>query len=184
MSIVKYILLCYNYITHVRSVHMKYIKRKLFWRSTHNHKSVYVKTWNEVDLDYYAFIKSIANEGFHQIAVNAEMMVGLVSLIAENSNWSISNIDMMEEDDELNEELQALIKRTKSNRGTYITLIDTLKELVEESSLEIKRIYIEAKFNDVYEDLFVQINGLCGVSGIDTEVEQKVASYIEEYMNR
>ena len=112
------------------------------------------------------------------------MMVGLISLIAQNSNWSISQIDMMEDDEELDEELKTLIKRTQSNRGTYMTLINTLNHLVEESSLEIKRIYIESKLNDVNEDMFIQINGLCGVSDIGTELERKVITYIEEYMNR
>ena len=163
---------------------MRYIKRKLFWKNAQNYKNVCVKTWDESDLDYYAFIKSIADEGFHQVAVNAEMMVGLISLIAQNSNWFISKIEMMEDDEELNAELQTLIQRTKSNRGAYITLIDTLTELVEESSLEIKRIYIETKLSYDYEDMFIQINGLCGVTKIETEVEQKVTNYIEEYMNK
>ena len=163
---------------------MRYIKRKLFWKNAQNYKNVCVKTWDESDLDYYAFIKSIADEGFHQVAVNAEMMVGLISLIAQNSNWFISKIEMMEDDEELNAELQTLIQRTKSNRGDYIKLIDTLTELVEESSLEIKRIYIETKLSYDYEDMFIQINGLCGVTKIETEVEQKVTNYIEEYMNK
>ena len=163
---------------------MKQIKQKLFWKSIQDYKNICAISWDESELDYYAFIKNIVDEGFHQVAVNAEMMVGLISLIAQNSNWSISQIDMMEDDEELDEELQTLIKRTQSNRGTYITLINTLNHLVEESSLEIKRIYIESKLNDVYEDMFIQINALCGVSDIGTELERKVITYIEEYMNR
>lgn len=163
---------------------MKQIKQKLFWKSVQDYKNICAIPWDESELDYYAFIKNIVDEGFHQVAVNAEMMVGLISLIAQNSNWSISQIDMMEDDEELDEVLQTLIKRTQSNRGTYITLINTLNHLVEESSLEIKRIYIESKFNDIYEDMFIQINGLCGESDIGTELERKVITYIEEYMNR
>lgn len=163
---------------------MKQIKQKLFWKSVQDYKNICAISWDESELDYYAFIKKIVDEGFHQVAVNAEMMVGLISLIAQNSNWSISQIDMMEDDEELDEVLQTLIKRTQSNRGTYITLINTLNHLVEESSLEIKRIYIESKLNDIYEDMFIQINGLCGGSDIGTELERKVITYIEEYMNR
>lgn len=163
---------------------MKQIKQKLFWKSVQDYKNICAIPWEESELDYYAFIKKFVDEGFHQVAVNAEMMVGLISLVAQNSNWSISQIDMMEDDEELDEELQTLIKKTQSNRGTYITLINTLNHLVEESSLEIKRIYIVSKLNDMYEDMFIQINGLCGVSDIGTEVERKVTTYIEEYMNR
>ena len=156
---------------------MKYTKRKFFWKSIDNYKKVYVKTWNDSNIDYYAFIKSIVDEGFHQIAVNSEMMVDVISLVAQNLDCSISKIDMMEEDEELNEELKEIIEKTHLNRGAYTALIGRLKELVEESSLEIK-------LNDIYEDFFIQINGLCGVSKLDTEVEKKVIKYIEEYMNR
>ena len=112
------------------------------------------------------------------------MMVDMISLVAQNLDCSISKIDMMEEDEELKEELQEMIEKTNLNRGAYTALIGRLKELVEESSLEIKRMYIETKLNDIYEDFFIQINGLCGVSKLDTEVENKVTKYIEEYMNR
>lgn len=163
---------------------MKYTKRKFFWKSIDNYKKVYVKTWNDSNIDYYAFIKSIVDEGFHQIAVNSEMMVDVISLVAQNLDCSISKIEMMEEDEELKEELQEMIEKTNLNRGAYTALIGRLKELVEESSLEIKRMYIETKLNNIYEDFFIQINGLCGVSKLDTKVENKVTNYIEEYMNR
>lgn len=112
------------------------------------------------------------------------MMINLISLVAKDLCLSVLKIDMLEEDEELNDELEAIIASTKSNRGLYITLIDTLKELVEDSSLEIKRLNLNYSSNGICESFYIQINGLYGVSESDTELEKVVTNYIEEYMNK
>lgn len=163
---------------------MNYIKKKYFWRNTQGYKSVYGKTWDESEIEYYNFIKSFKDNGYHQIAINTEMMINLISLVAKDRCLSVLKIDMLEEDEELNDELEAIIASTKSNRGLYITLIDTLKELVEDSSLEIKRLNLNYSSNGICESFYIQINGLYGVSESDTELEKVVTNYIEEYMNK
>ncbi len=162
---------------------MKYIKKKIFWNNIENEKIIHTIRWDETEMEYYAFIKSNIDEGYHQVVVNSEMMLGLVSLCAKKSNWSIVQIEMMEEDEEMKQELASLIDDTRDNKGAYLSLLEILKTLLEDDSIDIKRIYIQAKYEKQYENFFIQVNGLIGESSDNADCEKEVLNYIREYMN-
>ena len=74
-------------------------------------------------------------------------------------------MEFVEEDDDLQQEINALLSLIEQNSGYLIELLDKLKFLSEKSSIDLKRIYVkgeDAENNPVL--FFVQSNGIIGIN--------------------
>ena len=142
---------------------MKYYKEKIFWKNIQDSKECFVEEWQETTEDYYSFVRRQTLQKHHQVAVTSDMMLELISEVATDPKINISKIEMLEENSEDEAFVNKLINDSKTNRLLLINLIEKLRYLSEDSSVEIKRAYfVEKTDNDLNNIVFVQVNGLIG----------------------
>ena len=107
-------------------------------------------------------------------------MLAYIEDIAPMSNIQIEKIEMMEEDDELTQKIDDLVSRCVTNRGTIVELIKTLRYLDEESSVDIKRIYLreEQEGNTILG--YIQVNGIIGISAPNSRMMDALLRCVKE----
>lgn len=155
------------------------MKYKAFWKSVNDEKQVEFIEWDESTQDYYAFIKECIEQGFYQISITGEMMIGILSRIAYENSILVANIEFMEDDCEENQQINTIIAESNINRGKLAKVIDMLRYLEDEETVEIKRMTFMEKDG---ESEFVQVNGLISASNPEAELLQIVKKYIKEYI--
>lgn len=155
------------------------MKYKAFWKSVNDEKQVEFIEWDESAQDYYAFIKECIEQGFYQISITGEMMIGILSRIAYENSILVANIEFMEDDCEENQQINTIIAESNINRGKLAKVIDMLRYLEDEETVEIKRMTFMEKDG---ESEFVQVNGLISASNPEAELLQIVKKYIKEYI--
>ena len=162
---------------------MKYNKEKLFWIARNASKDVVCIPWDEQKEEYYTFVKREVSSGYHQLSITSEIMLKIISTFILLGNWSVDKIEMMEEDYELCRVLDNLIEKSQSHPETIISLSDYIRTIVEESSIEIKRVYLSGrgKDNKLYA-FFIQVNGIIGVYNKNDLMIGKIREIIREYI--
>lgn len=160
---------------------MKYQKEKLFWIARNASKDVACITWDE-KIEYYSFVKSVLKDGYHQISVASELMLQIISDFCGEENWKIDKIEMMEEDFDLRNQLEDLIVKCKANPATILKITQYLEDIVEESSIEIKRVYFSRRDQEnKLSSFYIQVNGIVGVSQPKV-INDKLCACIREYI--
>ena len=162
---------------------MKYNKEKLFWIARNASKEVVCLPWDEQKEEYYSFVKREVASGYHQLSITSEIMSKIISQFILLGNWSVDKIEMMEEDSELCADLDSLIDASQSRPESIIELLDYIRTIVEESSIEIKRVYLSGRDNNnkLYA-FFIQVNGIIGVYNKNDLVIDKICEIIREYV--
>ena len=158
---------------------MKYSKEKIFWKKKSDEKKVFFAEYDE-NKDYYSFVRKMIEEKCHQIAITTDIMLAYIEDIAPMSNIQIEKIEMMEEDDELTQKIDDLVSRCVTNRGTIVELIKTLRYLDEESSVDIKRIYLreEQEGNTILG--YIQVYGIIGISAPNSRMMDALLRCVKE----
>jgi hypothetical protein len=114
--------------------------------------------------DYYKFVRNYSDAGYYQVILNSTIMLEILKEYFITRKFDIIDIALMEEDNDSCEEIRYLITEINKNRDKFIYLIEKLRFLNDNSSIEIKR--IELKFhhdnNSIY--LYLQVNGIFGVN--------------------
>lgn len=160
---------------------MRYCKEKLFWKIEEDVKKVFFADYDD-NQEYYSFIKKMKEEKCHQITITSDIMLSYIEEIASINDISIEMIEMMEEDDELTQEIEVLVAKCKNNRGAIIELIKKLKHLDEESSVEIKRIYLRETNVEKNVLGYIQVNGIVGISGKNSRIIDALLHCVKEYL--
>ena len=155
------------------------MKYKAFWKNVDDRKQVEFIEWNENTQDYYAFIKECIEQGFYQISITGEMMIGILSRIAYENSIFVASIEFMEDDCEENQQINEIIAESNINRGKLAKVLDMLRYLEDEETVEIKRMTFMGKDG---ESEFVQVNGLMRVSNSDSVFMRLVKEYMKEYI--
>lgn len=162
---------------------MKYNKGKLYWVARYASKNVVCVPWDEQKEEYYTFVKREVASGCHQISITSEIMLKVIKQFVLLGNWSVDKIEMMEEDYELNEILNNLIENSHSCPKKIIELLDYIQTIVEESSIEIKRVYLSGRDNgNKLSAFFIQVNGIIGVYNNNDQVINILRHVIKEYI--
>lgn len=163
---------------------MKYEKYKLFWKTNDCKKDIQLISFDEESQDYYSFIKKCISDNLHQISLTAEIMLGYIAIISRVESIAIEKIELMEDDSEENEELNNLIELSRTNRGLFVDLLNRLRYLEDESSIEIKRVYFKEKTNNQKSELFyIQVNGLIGSTSREVPALNRLVEYLKETFN-
>lgn len=161
---------------------MKYNKEKIFWVARDTSKDVICVSWDEKE-EYYSFIKRNIAAGFHQISITSEIMLKIISTFLETSVWKIEKIEMMEEDEELISSLENMIDETRVNPGRILSLFNFLSTIIEDSSIEVKRIYLSGRDDGgTLRAMFVQVNGIIGIYNAKDEIHTKLSTIMREYI--
>ena len=138
-------------------------KAKLFWKRGDCVKKIIAVPYDD-KIDYYTFVKENHDSGFRQVIVTSEAMIWLIQKIIIGK-FRISEIEMAEDDDDLNQEISALLNLVKQNPVFLTELVSKLEFLAEKSSIEIQRIgFLGRTENGIAVQGFIQSNGLLGVS--------------------
>lgn len=142
---------------------MKYSKEKLFWKIEAKEKCFFLEEYDETK-DCYSFVKDMIDKKCHQIAITSDIMLDYIERIASIGNIYVDKIEMMEEDDELIQTIGELVSRCSSNRGNFVELVKRLRYLDEESSVDIKRVYLHEEKEGKQILGYIQVNGVVGIS--------------------
>lgn len=161
---------------------MKYKKEKIFWVARGPSKEVIFESWDEKE-EYYSFVKRNLASGYHQLSVPSEIMLEIISSFLESGTWGIDKIEMMEDDSELNSSLETIISSIETNPGKILSLFEYLNTIIEDSSIEVKRIYLSGRDeHGILRRVFIQVNGIIGVYNAVNEIHTKLSAIMREYI--
>ena len=109
-------------------------------------------------------------------------MIQLLRVSVIKKGFVIYKIEFAEEDCELENEIKNLLRNIENNPACFGDLINKIKFLSEQSSIDIRRVYIKGKYNGKFTpNFYIQSNGILGINaesyddlsnGISTLVER------------
>ncbi|MBK5244274.1 MAG: hypothetical protein JJE18_04485 [Eubacteriaceae bacterium] len=137
-----------------------------------------------VDRDYYSFVRNKRKLNYSQVIITSEMMISLIDYYFIERSASITSIELMEEDEEIEVDITRILSKMTNDRAYYSRLIELLRFVQDKSSIDVKKITIKNTEQDKQFQLYIQVNGLVGV---DEEFYQNETSEIgcrlESYIN-
>lgn len=134
--------------------------------------------------DYYSFVRNKRELSYNQVIITSNMMMDVLDYYFLERHASISNIELMESDDHLEQEIQNVLSKIDGDRAYYSKLIMLLNFIKEESSIDLKKISIKNRNKDDQFRLYIQVNGLIGVDeAVYNRESDKIAYILERYVN-
>ena len=156
-------------------------KAKLFWKNE-NDREIINSVFYDDSVEYYTFLRKCKSEGYRQVIVTTEIMIQLLRVSVIKKGFVIYKIEFAEEDCELENEIKNLLRNIENNPACFGDLINKIKFLSEQSSIDIRRVYIKGKYNGKFTpNFYIQSNGILGINaesyddlsnGISTLVER------------
>lgn len=141
---------------------MKFKKAKLFW--IENLKRIESIPYDG-DIEYYAFLRKYREKGYKQVVITSEIMIQIIKEAYLKNQYHVYKMEFVEEDDDLQQEINALLSLIEQNSGYLTELLDKLKFLSEKSSIDLKRIYVKGEDTESNPVVFfVQSNGIIGIN--------------------
>lgn len=155
---------------------ISYVRTKLFWKMDADARKIHCVSYDS-SIDYYAFLRNCHDQGYKQVIISSEIMIQLIREACLGKGYKITKIEFDEEDAELEEEIQVILRLMDDRNPAYFCdLVDKLNFLAERSSIGIKRVYIRGLYAEDYiESYFLQSNGIIG---INKESFSQISSYI------
>ena len=108
-------------------------------------------------------------------------MISIIKQFVLSDELSIYDIHLSEDDDDMQNEINNLLRLVESNPLHFIALIDRLSFLAESSSIDIQRIKLHGYTPNGHPvDFFIQSNGLIGINeDAFIDIQAKVIFVIE-----
>lgn len=126
-------------------------------------KSEYIKVdYSPQEDNYYAFLKKQYDIGMKQIVVTSNLMIKILKEYFLKRKFHIPRIEFMIDDFELSEEISYYLKKLTTNREYFALLLEKIHFLVEESSIDIRKIELADGTNGV--KLSIQVNGIWAIN--------------------
>ena len=92
-------------------------------------------------------------------------MIQIIKEAYLKNQYHVYKMEFVEEDDDLQQEINALLSLIEQNSGYLTELLDKLKFLSEKSSIDLKRIYVKGEDTESNPVVFfVQSNGIIGIN--------------------
>lgn len=152
---------------------MVYKHGKVFKKISLNESKLDIIDYTPSSDEYYSFVRKQKDAGFKQIIITSEMMIEVLNEYFLKRNFRISSIDFMIEDLSLEAEVARILEMIRDDRGYYNVLMDKLTFLLEETSIDIKKIELKWREKNHAMTLYIQVNGIFGISEGDFEKESK-----------
>ena len=153
------------------------IQAKLFL----NEKDLVVKEIPK-EKEYYTFVQEYIAKGYKQIIVPSDILVELLKYIFLSRDKSnIIAIEFLEEDEDFQEEINALIHKVNNeDRGYFVSLLDKIDYVAQEQTAEIKKIRFKYRIDSELIDISISINGLLNYrnSTIVTNELKEISQFI------
>lgn len=132
--------------------------------------------------DYYKFVKEYSDNGYFQVVLTSPIMISLLKTYFVRRKYSISKIELIEEDYELGSGINKKIIQVNFDREKFIELVDDLYFLNEHSSIDIKRIEVK-KYGEVSSSITFQVNGVLSIDQEHYETESiEICKAVEELL--
>lgn len=154
---------------------MVYKKAELFWKANNISKDVFCIQYDD-NVEYYTFLKQYHDNGYRQIIITSEIMVGLIEHFVLENDFCVYDIVFMEDDQDLTDEISQLLPMLSNNKAFLGKLVEKLNFLSEKSSIDIQRIYFKGRTTEkIAVNFYLQSNGIIGIdinnySSISTEI--------------
>ena len=155
-------------------VYGKVFRKKL------NDNSVEVFNYDPSKDDYYCMVKKHRENGYYQVILSSKMMINILKEYFYNRNCKILYIEWLEEDDELNREINKFLEKINDDRDCFEWLIDKINYLLEEGSIDIKKIGFSFR-EEKTVSISILVNGVIGITDSEYSSEIiKLKTFIEE----
>ena len=146
---------------------MKYQHGKFFKKGFPSNKELVKIEYSPAKDEYYSFVKKQREKGFGQVIVTSEMMIKIIKDYFLEKKFRIAKIEFMIEDNGLENEVNGILNKLYDDRGYFNLLVDKLMFLIEESSIDIKKIDLKGRSDNKSTSIYVQVNGVFGINEND-----------------
>lgn len=116
------------------------------------------------EVEYYSFVKGCADKGLRQVVITSEIMISLLKYYFITRRFEITEIEFMVDDEDLSASIKALLQKLNADRAYWGELQKQLEFLNECASIDIKKICIKASSAENSFLMFIQVNGIFGIS--------------------
>ena len=132
--------------------------------------------------NYYALIKKYKELGYIQVIVSSDLMLFLLKHYFQIRKGKISEFTLMEDDEEFHDEVRNIIKIVNRQRDMFSILLNHLRFLRDENSIEIQKISITVPESSG-PSLFINIqsNGIVEIDSPQNEYEKNEVKKQVEY---
>ncbi|MGG7160221.1 hypothetical protein [Clostridium baratii] len=135
----------------------------------------------DIKVDYYTYIRTKLELGYKQLIITADMMINIIEHMCINRNFNINEIELLENDENQQTVLSNYIELIKNSEKYFYKLMEELKFIKQESSVDIKKVgFIGKSADGKYFRLYIQVNGIYGV---DNEFFESETREIIEILN-
>lgn len=135
---------------------MKFVKAKLYIDKVKKVKVIPIK----LNDNYYTDLRNYVNEGYKQIIVPSDAMIGILKKYFKERIARIHTIELLEEDSDYTYQLNQILESIEDNRDYFVDLIEELSYLSEKSTVEIKSIRFKYRLEDKPVDISISVNGI------------------------
>lgn len=143
---------------------MKFEKAKLFLKKENSEEIIESVLYDD-NVEYYTFLRECKAKGYSQVIVTTEIMMRILREFVIKKGFLVYRIEFAEEDCELENEIKNLLKNIETNPAYFADLLDKIKFLSEQSSIDIRKVYIKEKYNEEFApNFYIQSNGIFGVN--------------------
>lgn len=160
---------------------MKYKFGKVFKKVYTNHNELAKFSYTPSEDNYYEFVKKQRDADFKQVIITSEMMIKIIEKYFLERKFKIKNVEFMIEDKILEKEVNEILEILKFDRGNFVLLLNKLMFLIEETSIDIKKIELNSSENKKIISFFIQVNGVFAINEtIFDEESEKLIEILEE----
>ncbi|MPM63425.1 hypothetical protein SDC9_110305 [bioreactor metagenome] len=154
---------------------MEFVFSKLFRRIENKQNIIKLIQYNP-EVDYYFFLEQQNDNGYQQIILNSSFMISLLEFFFTNKSYDIQEIEFAEDDGEYSGSLRKLINNVNDDRELFGSILDKLKLLKSEDSIEIYKLTL------YYDDKMIEFKSN-GLIKIDKDSYMDTKEKIESFLN-
>ena len=133
----------------------------------------------QADENYYDLIRNAQRQGFRQIIITSDIMLGLCEHFLLEKNIEILSFDFLVEDDELDETIKSMLSSLYQNKAYWSVLRRYMEFLQKEDSIDIKSTLFMEKPSG--EHCSLSVNGIFTAS---RQYYKKISDFLSEYIAR
>lgn len=123
-------------------------------------KLVYVK-YNPNGVNYFTFIAEQRDKNnLNQIIITSNIMISLIRSLVAKNKFQLEQVEFMIDDESLNIKIQDLVDKSVDDTSSFIILLDKLRFLSDERSVDILKIFLKRRSTGKSTQIRVQANGI------------------------
>ncbi len=108
--------------------------------------------------NYYKSLKNALEKGFHQYIISSEKMINVLSKFFDEKKVQVVNVELYMTDEYLEKKIDSLIKSINRNEREFDDLLDELKFISDEESIDIEKVKFKS-IESPYFTIEIYING-------------------------